>query len=74
MKSTGAKCWTKSGERTGRVSMIRREIRRKWHMTRSHAVVTLEGEVGEIQAADAGDNSLSPNNGFGPLLGGEDLL
>lgn len=54
--------------------MIRREIRRKWHMTRSHAVVTLEGEVGEIQAADAGDNSLSPNNGFGPLLGGEDLL
>ena len=43
-------------------------------MTRSHAVVTLEGEVGEIQAADADDNSLSPNNGFGPLLGGEDLL
>lgn len=46
----------------------------KWHMTKSHAVVTFQGEVGEIQAADASDNSLSPNNGFGPLLGGEDLL
>lgn len=56
----------KSGETTGHVSTIRGGEIRKWHMTKSHAVVTFQDEVGEIQPADASDNSLSPNNGFGP--------